>query len=67
MPLLHPVHADEEVGHLHVSHGLEQLNALPDGGAGGDHVLHDGDDVAILGLVAHHAAAFAVVLGLLCG
>ena len=35
------------------------------GGAGGDHVLHDDHVVPVLGLVAHHGAALAVVLDLL--
>ena len=44
---------------------LKELNGLPHSSAGGDHVLDDGHVVPVLGLVAHHGAALAVVLGLL--
>ena len=62
---LHPVHRDEQGFDVHVGHMLEQLDGLAHGGAGGDYVLHDGHVVPVLGLVAHHGTALAVVLGLL--
>ena len=64
-PPLHPVHGDKQGLDVHVSHVLEQLDGLPHGGAGGDYILNDGHVVAVLGLIAHHGAALAVVLGLL--
>ena len=63
-PPLHPVHGDKQGLDVHVSHVLEQLDGLPHGGAGGDYILNDGHVVAVLGLIAHHGAALAVVLGL---
>ena len=64
-PPLHPVHRDNEGLHVHLGHLFEELNGLPHGGAGGDYVLHDDHMVAVLGFVAHHGAALAVVFGLL--
>ena len=46
--LLHAVHGDEQGGDLHVRDIPEQGDGLPDGGAGSDHVLHDGDTVPVL-------------------
>src|SRR5699024_11298332 len=44
--------------------GLQDGHRFPHGGAGGDDVLDDNDAVAVLGGVAHCAAALAVVLHL---
>ena len=43
----------------------EDSHALPDGGARGDHVLHDDHFFPGLGHIAHKHAALAVVLDLL--
>ena len=61
---LHPVHGDEQGADVHVRHMLEQFDGLPNSGASGDDILHDGDVVTRLRLIAHHNASFAVVLGL---
>lgn len=46
----HTVHGHKQRHDLHIGHAFEKLNALAHRGTRRDHIFHNGDAVAVLGL-----------------